>query len=183
MAGGGRDSIVIDANSVIDLIKLNVLYVVTKASGYVFLITEEVTSEIKWPSQRNVLQKILNADLVSQVSLNDTEELELYSKLRATLDSGESASLAYARYHNCYLLSDENDRAFMREVRRIITERRLKRTPELLAETIRTRSLSLSDLKRRIDDLRNEILTQRDADDICHFENVLKEVEKILQAR
>jgi hypothetical protein len=81
------------------------------------------------------------------------------------------------------MLSDENNRAFMREVRRLITERRLKRTPELLAETIRTKSLSLSDLKRRIDDLRNKVSTPRDADDICHFENVLKEVEKILQAR
>jgi len=44
----------------------------------------------------------------------------------------------------------------MREVRRIITEHRLKRTPELLVETIRTRSLSLSDLKRRIDYLRKK---------------------------
>ncbi len=180
MAGGGRGAIVMDANSVIDLIKLDVLPVVPKVSGYVFLITEEVTSEIKWDKQRNVLQKIINARLIWRVSLNDIEELKLFSELTTTLDIGEAASLAYARYHNCYILSDENNRAFMREVRRIITEHRLKRTPELLVETIRTRSLSLSDLKRRIDYLRKKVSTQRDADDISHFENVLKEIERML---
>lgn len=169
-----------DVNSVIDLIKLDVLPVVPKASGYVFLITEEVTGEIKWDNQRNVLQKIINARLIWKVSLNDIEELKLFSELRATLDRGEAASLAYAFYHDCYMLSDENNRAFMREVKRIITEHRLKRTPELLAETIRTRSLSLSDLKRRVDYLRKKVSTQRDADDICHFENVLKEIERML---
>ncbi|MBP6059804.1 MAG: hypothetical protein KA522_03445 [Candidatus Saccharicenans sp.] len=172
-----------DANSVIDLIKLDVLPVVSKASGYAFLITEEVTSEIKWDKQRNVLQQIINARLIWKVSLNDIEELKLFSELTTTLGRGEAASLAYARYHNCYMLSDENNRAFMREVKRVITEHRLKRTPELLVETIWTRSLSLSDLKRRINDLRKKVSTQRDADDICHFENVLKEIERIFQAR
>jgi len=180
LAGGGRGAIVMDANSVIDLIKLGVLHKVSKVSGYIFLITEEVDREIKWANQRNVLQKIMNAWLICKVSLNDIEELKLFSELTTTLDIGEAASLAYARYHNCYMLSDENNRAFMREVRRIITEHRLKRTPELLVETIRTSSLSLSDLKRRIDYLRKKVSTQRDADDICHFENVLKEIERML---
>ena len=111
-----------DANSVIDLIKLDVLPVVSKASGYAFLITEEVTSEIKWDKQRNVLQQIINARLIWKVSLNDIEELKLFSELTTTLGRGEAASLAYARYHNCYMLSDENNRAFMREVKRVITE-------------------------------------------------------------
>lgn len=117
--------------------------------------------------------------LFSLEYLDGTEELELFSRLFSKLGSGEAASLAYAYYNNYFLLSDENNRDFMREVRGTITEGKLKRLPEVLFELIRLGISSLSEMKDRIKDLENRASTPRDFNDIEHLKRVLKKVEKM----
>ena len=170
--------IVVDANSLIDLIKLDALISVTKIADYRFLVVDEVVGEIRWPGQVRILGSVLKSGSAFRVSLCTTEELALFTRLQAVLDLGESASLAYASLHSCLLLSDETQRAFMREVIALIGEERLVRTPSLLAQAIESHIVSLSGLKSRLGMLKRTAATPRERDDVGHLQRVLDRVRE-----
>ncbi len=172
--------LVADSNAIIDLIKLDVLGFICKLPGYRFFIVKEVYHEITRPEQKRILDVAINNRLVSLVSLTEIEELQLFSGLSLSLDAGEAASLAYAYYHEAYFLSDENNSAFRREVKRTISEKRLKRTLCLLVEGISESLFSLSNLKKRIEELETKAVTPRDLNDIKHFKHILKKLEKMV---
>lgn len=183
MAKGEIDLIlelIVDANALIDLIKLELLLEISRLPGYRFHIVEEVYKEITWPEQKKILKTAVESRLILIESLVSLEELKLFAQLSSTLDSGEAASLAYAYFHKSFLLTDENNRAFMREVRKTITEKRIKRTPELLAEVVRLNVISLSEINRRIENLKNLASTSRDLNDVEHLRNVLERIKKFI---
>jgi hypothetical protein len=97
------------------------------------------------------------------------------------LDSGEAASLAYATIHQTLLLSDETQRAFMREVRSHIGENRLIRTARLLARAIESHILSLSHLEKRLKILQETARNPREKDDVEHYGRVLNRVREPMQ--
>ncbi|NPV82910.1 MAG: hypothetical protein HPY46_04905 [Candidatus Aminicenantes bacterium] len=172
--------LIIDSNALIDLIKLQLINVINRLPGYRFHILREVYNEIIWPEQKKVLQQALRSHLFSLESLVDIEELELFSRLSSNLGSGEAASLAYAYCHNYYLLSDENNRVFMREVRGTITERKLKRLPEIMAECISRGLISLREIRERIEKLESLASSPRDVTDVEHLKRVLSRVEGVI---
>jgi len=124
-----------------------------------------------------MLDRAINNRLVSLVSLFEIEELELLSRFSLSLGAGESTSLAYAYCHGTYFLSDENNSAFMREIRNTISEARLKRTLDLLAEAISENLFSILSLKKRIKELENKAVTPRDLNDIEHLNRILVKLE------
>jgi len=109
--------------------------------------------------------------------------LELFSNLQTVLDKGEAASLAYASINQCLFLSDETQRAFMREVRALIEENRLVRTHSVLAIAIERQKLAFSGLKTELEKLKKTASTSRDRDDIQHLQRVLDRVRKALSAK
>jgi predicted nucleic acid-binding protein len=158
--------IIVDANSLIDLIKLGALIAVTQIVAYHLLVTEEVMREIRRPDQVRILRHAMERGQISRVSIRNTDELELFIRLQPVLDPGETASLAYASIHQCLFLSDETQRAFMREVRALIGEKRLVRTHTILAAAISSQALSFSSLKTGFEKLRKSASCPRDLDDI-----------------
>jgi len=137
----------------------------------------EVYQEIIRPEQREMLNRAIESGLVSLVSLIEIEELQLFSRFSLSLGAGEAASLAYAYCHGTYFLSDENNNAFMREIRNTISEARLKRTLDLLAEAISEKLFSVLSLKKRIKELEAKTVTPRDWNDIEHFRCILLKLE------
>ena len=88
--------LIIDANSLIDLIKLGALFSVAQLAEYQFLVIDEVVSEVRRPEQARILKEAIRRGLISKVSISTPDELELFAKLQTVLDLGEAASLAYA---------------------------------------------------------------------------------------
>jgi len=173
----GEIILIADSNAIIDLIKLAILNSICKLPDYKFLIVMEVYQEIIRPEQREMLNRAIESGLVSLVSLIEIEELQLFSRFSLSLGAGEAASLAYAYCHGTYFLSDENNNAFMREIRNTISEARLKRTLDLLAEAISEKLFSVLSLKKRIKELEAKTVTPRDWNDIEHFRCILLKLE------
>lgn len=172
--------LVVDSNALIDLIKIGVLNIICKLPGYRFFVVKEVYNEITWPEQKKILNDAINGQFVCLVSLVEINELELFSRLSTCLVSGEAASLTYAYCHKAFLLSDENNSAFLRELRKTISGSKLRRTPDLLAEAIIKNLFSLLDLEKRIEELEANILTPRDLNDVEHLRHMLSQLEKML---
>lgn len=175
MAKGERD-LIVDANALIDLIKLDLLVITCELPGYRFHLVEEVYKEITWPEQKRALQTVIKNNLILLESLVELEELELFARLSSILGSGEAASLAHAHYHNYYLLSDENNRTFRREVGRTITLNKIKRTTDIIVEAIRLGKVTFSVINDRIRSLENRACTPRDFDDVEHIKRVLERI-------
>lgn len=173
--------VVVDANALIDLIKLSALIPVTNIAGYRFLVVEEVVGEIRRPGQAEILKSAIRKGCISTVMLNLPEELALFARLYAVIGRGESASLAYASLHGCLFLSDEKQRAFMREVVALIGEKNLIRTPDLLAGAVKSRAISLAGLKSRVKALKDLAAGPKDRDDLEHLDRVLDRIRKSLK--
>ncbi|MGC8747084.1 MAG: hypothetical protein ACP5SQ_10715 [Candidatus Saccharicenans sp.] len=171
--------LIVDANALIDLIKLDLLDIICRLPGYRFHLVEEVYEEITWPIQKRALHNAIQNNLIIVESLVEIKELELFSRLSSDLDSGEAASLVYAFFHNCYLLSDENNKAFRREVGRTITLSKIKRTPEILVEAIRLRKITFSEINDRIKSLEGRASALRDFNDVEHFKRILEKMRAI----
>ena len=67
----------------------------------------------------------------------------------------------------------------MREVRNTISEARLKRTLDLLAEAISENLFSILSLKKRIKELENKAVTLRNLNDIEHLKRILVKLENL----
>jgi len=178
-----RSPLIVDAHSLIDLIKLGTLLRITQITDYHFLVIDEVVNEIRQPEQARVLEEAIIRKLIFRVSLSTLNELELFARLQTVLDLGEAASLAYASINQCLFLSDETQRAFKREVRDLIGEKRLVRTHLILAIAIERQKLGLSALKAEVEKLKKTASSSRDQDDIQHFQRVLDRVREIAEAK
>ncbi|MGB9864348.1 MAG: hypothetical protein ACPLPQ_11145 [Candidatus Saccharicenans sp.] len=175
MAKGERD-LIADANALIDLIKLDLLFITCELPGYRFHLVEEVYNEIIWPEQKRALKIAIQNNLILLESLVELEELELFARLSSSLGSGEAASLAYAHCHNYYLLSDENNKTFRREVGRTINLKKIKRTTDIIVEAIRLGKVTFSVINDRIKSLENSAYSKRDFNDVEHFKRVLERI-------
>lgn len=176
-------ALIADANSLIDLIKLGAFNSVAQLAEYQLLVIDGVVMEIRRPEQSRSLQEAIRSELISRVSINTLEELELFARLQTVLGSGEAASLAYASINQCLFLSDETQRAFMREVRALIGENRLVRTHSVLALAIKRQKLVLSALEAEVEKLKKAASTSRDWDDIRHLQRVLDRVRIAISAK
>ncbi|MEW5901608.1 MAG: hypothetical protein AB1715_09125, partial [Acidobacteriota bacterium] len=77
----------------------------------------------------------------------------------------------------------ETQRAFMREARALIGEKRLVRTHALLATAIESQILAFSGLKTELEKLKKTASCPRDQDDIQHLERVLNRVREITKVK
>ena len=176
-------ALIADANSLIDLIKLGALSSVAQLAEYQLLVIDGVVMGIRRPEQSRSLQEAIRRELISRVSITTLDELDLFVRLQTVLDAREAASLVYAAINSCLFLSDETQRAFMRQILALIEENRLVRTHSVLALAIKRQKLVLSALEAAVEKLKKTATTSRDRDDIQHLQRVLDRVRKALSAK
>lgn len=135
----------LDANTLIDLIRLRCLVDVLGIASHRFWIAENVRKEIRDPMQAHEVQATIDAGLLIEGRV-EQDELELYGEMRRFLGDGEAASLAIAQYRGWGFVSYERGR-LAREAAERLGLTRFMRTPVLLAQAVRAGSVSLGDLR------------------------------------
>jgi len=173
-----RAPLLLDANVLIDLVKLGCLAEVAGLPRFEMLVVDEVVAELTRPAQARSLERAMEDGLVARVSLGLADELAQMASLTRFLGAGEAASLAYAASRDALLATDEQQPKLMREVRALIGEERLVRTTDLLAAAVTSGALSLERLGGAVSALAAGAATDRDRDDVTHLERVVARVSR-----
>ncbi len=178
-----RVPLLLDANVIIDLVKLGVLADVVRLSRYEPLVTPVVKCEVHRPEQAAALAAAIAAGAIGEVGLESTEEQALMTPIATAIGPGDAECLAAASYRGGMLASDESTRKFMREARRLIGEERLVRLHSLLVEVVASGLVTMERLRNAVAALATTAASSRDRDDVEHLERVLAIVEGIVGAR
>ena len=174
--------VLLDANVLIDLLKLDALTAVAKGAGYELLVVDEVEAEIRWPRQRRALSAAIAADCVARVSLESLQSQEAYARLCNDLDSGEAACVAYAAEHSVVIASDETNNRFRRTVDEELGQGCVVRLEDLLAAAIAHGTITEAGIGELVEKLGNAAQTPRDRDDAAHLARVLCRLRSVLEA-
>jgi predicted nucleic acid-binding protein len=175
------EPLLIDTNVVIDLVQLGVLVDIARLPRVSLLLIEEVKKEVTRPEQVATLAAAIATGFVGETTLETLEEEAAYATLREVVGVGEAACLAVAHHRHLAVASDEVRPKFMREVKRLIRDQRLVRTPDLLAEAINAGLLSIDRLEGAVVALAATASSPRDRDDVAHLERVLGRIRTIMQ--
>ncbi len=173
--------LVLDANVIIDLVKLGVLHDVARVARYSFLVVEEVMDEVRRPEQARALQEAIATGIVVATALQSLEEEALLASLKESLGAGEAACLAVAHHRKFLVASDETQRKFMREVRRLIGEDNLVRSATLLAKVGGKELECLERLDGAVAALAATAANPRDREEVAHLERVVGRVRNLLR--
>lgn len=168
-----RVPLVLDANVIIDLVKLGVLLDVARLPRYQPLVPSVVRAEVRRPGQAEALAAAIAAGAVGEVELKSIEEQTLMAPISDTIGAADSACLAAAAYRGGMVASDEQRGKFMREMKRLVGEAQLLRSHVLLAEAIVEGLVTLERLHGALASLAATASTPRDRDDVEHLERVL----------
>lgn len=169
-----------DANVLIDLLKLGVLRGVAGLEAWKILIPEVVRAEVRRPAQAAVLDAALADGSMEEIVLESLEEQALMAEIAGVIGRADAACLAAATHRGAQLASDERRRPFLREVRRLLGEHRLVRLESLLAQAIASGLLTMEHLEGAVRALASTAMTARDHDDVSHLERVLDRVRTLL---
>ncbi len=178
-----RAPLILDANVIIDLIKLGVLPEVARLPHYEPLVATVVRAEVRRPEQAEALAAAITVGAIGEVGLDSVEEQALMAPIRDTIGAGDAACLAAAGYRGGLVASDETRRAFMREAGRLVGEQRLVRLHSLLAEAIAAGLVSMERIKGAVTALAATASNPRDRDDVEHLERVLERVRATIDTR
>jgi predicted nucleic acid-binding protein len=137
-------TVVVDANILINLGFAGRLDLLGQLSGLEFVSPPEVLSEILRPEHQAGVREALRRGELREVPLDDLEGLALFAGFRAFLGAGESACLALAAVCGWMIASDEK-RAFLREATRHLGNQRILNTPGLLLLGIRRGALTVEE--------------------------------------
>jgi len=138
--------LLLDANAIIDLVKLGVLAEVVRLQQYEVLVTPIVRGEVRRPEQAEALAAAIAAGAIGEVALESAEEQALMAPITKAIGPGDAECLAATSWRGGVLASDETRRKFMREARRLIGEERLVRLHTLLAEAIAANRVTMERL-------------------------------------
>jgi predicted nucleic acid-binding protein len=158
MPGTGSEVaiVVTDANILINLLHVQMLWLLGRLTGYRFVIPEEVQLEIKEETQAAGLSHALAQNVLSLERMEGIAQLSIYTELRGRFGVGESACLSMAQARNWLIATDER-RAFRQEVLRRLGAGRLLNTPGIILLAIKAGSLSVEDAdeaKRQLENKR-----------------------------
>ncbi len=138
--------VVTDANILINLLHIGRLSILGRLTQFEFVVPDEVVAEILNDDQAQALQAAIDAQHVTRVSFQDTEELTAFAALASFLGKGESACLALAQQREWWVASDEGG-VFRREAQQRLGPGRLLKTPGILLSAIRARVLTVQDFE------------------------------------
>ncbi len=122
--------VVLDANVLINLIRLNKLDILKNIKGYKFFIPNHVTVEVHKRTQRLQIHKAFKEGWIQELEISDLSEIEFYIRYRSRFGQGESACMAVAESRGWIVASD--DRSVQREVKKKFGAEKLMSTDILL---------------------------------------------------
>jgi len=178
-----RAPLLLDANVIIDLLKLGALLEVARLPRYELLVATVVRAEVRRPEQAAALEAAIADGAVQEVALDSLEEQALMAPIRDTIGAADAACLAGAAHRGGLVASDEQRGKFMREARRLVGEERLVRSHSLLAEAIAANLVTMDRLRGAVAAFAATAATARDHDDVEHLERVLARVEGTIDPR
>jgi hypothetical protein len=181
--GRQRAPLILDANVVIDLIKLGVVVDVTRLPQYEFLVPTVVRAEIRRPEQAAALVSAIGGGAVGEVALDSIGEQALMASITHTIGTADAACLAAAAHRGGLVASDEQRGAFMRETRRLVGDHRLIRLQSLLTEAISAGLVTTQRLEGAVAALAATASCPRDRDDVEHLERVLIRVRALIHEK
>ncbi|WP_018292010.1 hypothetical protein [Verrucomicrobium sp. 3C] len=136
--------VVMDANVLINLLRIGQVPLLARLNGYRFLVPEEVMQEIADLRQRELLASAVAAGYLGQVVVDTVDSLALFAELRERMGRGEAACLALAATTGTHIASDEKKR-FRRCAIELIGPTRIVRTESILLEAIRQGHISVAE--------------------------------------
>jgi predicted nucleic acid-binding protein len=142
-AGLPAQSILLDANVLINFIYVDQLDLLGKLNEYQFFIPEHVVAEITRKNQAALLKKAIGSGILEKTVITDIEEIADYSEFHKTLGQGESACLSIALNRGYSIASDEKG-LFRRIVIEKIGRQRLVTTPDLILTAIRANLITVA---------------------------------------
>ena len=134
--------LITDTSLLINLTHTGHLALLGQTPPYRFVVPDEVITEVTDQSQRAALDAAVEAGVVARLTIQTTEELELYSELLQILGSGEAACLALASVRGWIVACDEK-RVFLREARARLGEGRLLNTVGLYVTWVQSQLLTV----------------------------------------
>jgi hypothetical protein len=167
--------VILDANILIDLLKLECLSMVLNLGDHRFHVADTVVAEILRPEQAAALQACLHEGAIAVAVIDGDEETNRYAPLAIRLGAGDATSMAIAAARGWTLASNEKGRQFRSEARAHLGGARILRTADLLAEVIRGRALEPTALRRWLDHLREQARLPREQKAVEYFEGVIAE--------
>ena len=140
-----RRRVIIDANVLINFIKIDRLNILQQLQMYSFFLSSEVYDEISYPKQRLVLDQALNEGWLKKTEITDPNELRSYAQYRRQMGNGEAACLAIAICRQWTMACDERKKKLIfREVQRTLGEDYMLNTLGLLLKALREGILTVS---------------------------------------
>ena len=98
--------ILLDADVIIHFIKGEQIGILNKIFPNKLYILDVVFSEVFQGAQRPMVENLIRMRIIEELSFdNDLIVLKEYARLKKTYDNGESACMAYCKYHNDVLAS------------------------------------------------------------------------------
>jgi predicted nucleic acid-binding protein len=136
--------VITDTSLLINLTHTGHLPLLCQTPPYRFVVPDEVVNEVTDETQRQALEGALDAGVLARVTIETTQELELYGEFLQILGTGESACLALASARGWIVACDEK-RVFLREARKHLGEGRLLNTVGLYVTWVRSRLLIVAE--------------------------------------
>lgn len=137
-SGEAAEIVLADTSVLLNLAFVERLDLLGALEDYRFRIPEEVAAEVRQPEQRSLLDRALSAGHLERARITRLPVIEHFQTLRQDLKlgRGEAACLALA-YARGWMVASDEKRAFRREARKLLGERRLLTTPSLFVLGIR----------------------------------------------
>lgn len=136
--------VITDTSLLINLIHTSHLSLLCQTPPYRFVVPDEVVNEVTDEIQRQSVEPALETGVLARVTIETTEELQVYGELLQILGSGESACLALASARGWIVACDEK-RVFLREARGRLDEGRLLNTVGLYVIWVRSQLLTVAE--------------------------------------
>ena len=127
--------VALDASVLINFLVIAKIGLLSSLPGFGFVVPDEVASEIKRPSQAEVLAHALDNGHLRRLGSMVPREADDFLRLNEDFGRGESACLAVAKARGWFVACDERG-AFLNRAREVLGEGRVLDTPTLLMMAI-----------------------------------------------
>ncbi len=151
--------IYLDANAIINCMKLGCWGSVLALPSHRCFVVENVVQEVRYPAEARLLRCTFTTGRLHRVQVVEIDELKAYVELKTRLGDGEAAALALAALRSGLVASDEKGR-FLREAERLLGQDRVLRTADLAVAAIHGGTTTLAGLRSKAS-LRMRVATHR----------------------
>lgn len=141
-----RDVVVSDTSVLINFLRIDRLHLIGCCSCR-FLVTDHVRGEISenFPEQFQRFQQGLQKQILEEIQVTESAELELFSALqqKGKLGIGECSAISAAIHRGCSLAIDDN--LAIKSAQRLAPQLHILRTQDLIVKMIQENVLSTQD--------------------------------------